>query len=173
MTFRLRRWPPGAVSGSIVSTDGQAGWRPVRIMAEDAADTPLEQEIATTVTDRAGRLFSRRACRPLFDPRGQGGAASRRPVGSINRYPHRERNDLVSRTGKCPLVYGPVDVRWATFPLAVGRDDISNLSLTLRSGLTIVGRAEFVGAREKPGARLYAGPGHHLTQQRRQRASRK
>src|SRR4051812_1805864 len=52
--FQLVPVPTRRVSGVIVSTDGSPGGIPVRLMAEDAADTPLEQEVATTITDRAG-----------------------------------------------------------------------------------------------------------------------
>ncbi len=147
------------VSGSIVSTDGQVGSIPVRVMAEDAADTPLEQEIATTVTDRAGAfvfpavpvgLYSIRVVKGVRPPDGLSGASTVILIGS--------GTISSAELANARLYTDPSIVRWATFPLAVGRDDISNLSLTLRSGLTIVGRAEFVGAREKPGARLMQVP---------------
>ena len=46
-------------------------------------------------------------------------------------------------------------LRWATVPLAVGRDDIADLSITLQGGLRVIGRVEFEGVSQRPtGARL-------------------
>jgi hypothetical protein len=54
--------------------------------------------------------------------------------------------------------FDTLNLRWASYPLAVGRDDISNLSMTLRSGLGILGRAEFIGTHERPGTRMMQVP---------------
>ena len=147
------------VSGVIVSADGQVSAIPVRLMAEDAAGTPLEQEIAATVTDRAGAfvfptvpvgLYSTRVVKGARPPDGLAGTATivHTGGGTISSADRLRGGLFVDFS----------TVRWASVPLAVGRDDISNLSLTLRSGLSIIGRAEFVGAREKPGARLMQVP---------------
>ena len=44
------------------------------------------------------------------------------------------------------------------FPIAVGRDDIANLSIPLRPGLGLIGRAEFAGSRDRPPTRLVQVP---------------
>jgi hypothetical protein len=147
------------VSGVIVSADGQVGAIPVRLMAEDAADTPLEQEIATTVTDRAGAfvfpavpvgLYSIRVVKGARLAGGRAGSSTviHTAAGTISSA------DLVNDR----VFFDSSSVRWSSFPLAVGRDDISNLSITLRSALGILGRAEFVGARARPGTHLTQVP---------------
>src|SRR5262245_20961616 len=143
------------VSGVVLNADGPPGAIPVRLMAEDAADTPLEQEIATTVTDRAGAfvfpavpvgLYSIRVVQGV---RLLGGLAGTSTViqtggGTISSA------DLISAR----LYLDLFNVRWTSFPVGVGRDDISNLSITLRPGLNIRGRAEFVGTRDRPAPQL-------------------
>ena len=147
------------VSGVIVSNDGQPGGFPVRLMAEDAADTPLEQEVATTVTDRAGAfvfpavpvgLYSIRVVKGGRLVNGLAGTSTiiQTGGGTISSA------DLMSAN----LYMDSFSVRWASFPVAVGRDDISNLSITLRPGLGLTGRAEFAGSREGPRARLTQVP---------------
>ena len=145
------------VSGVVVSADGNVAAIPVRLMTEDAADTPLEQEIATTVTDRAGAfafpavpvgLYSIRVVKGARLAGGLAGTSTaiQTGAGTISSA------DLIN-TGLY-LDSLNLNVRWASLPLAVGRDDVSNLSITLRSGLGLVGRAEFVGTHEKAVPRL-------------------
>jgi hypothetical protein len=147
------------VSGVIVSTDGQAGGVPVRLMAEDAVDTAVEQEVATTVTDRAGAfvfpavpvgLYSLRVVKGGRPVNGLAGTSTTIHTGGGTI----SSADLMSTN----LFVDSFSLRWASFPVAVGRDDISNLSITLRPGLGLTGRTEFAGSRERPGTRLTQVP---------------
>jgi hypothetical protein len=147
------------VSGVIVSNDGQPGGIPVRLLAEDAADTPLEQEVAATVTDRAGAfvfpavpvgLYSLRVVKGGRPVNGLAGTSTIVQTGGGTI----ASADLVSAN----LYLDAFSVRWASVPIAVGRDDISNLSISLRPGLGLTGRAEFAGTREGPSARLAQVP---------------
>ena len=147
------------VSGVISSPDSPAGALPVRIMAEEGVDTPLEQEIATTLTDRSGGfvfpavpvgLYSIRVVRSARLPGALAGTSTivHTGGGTISSA------DLMG----AQFFMDSSSVRWASFPLAVGRDDISNLSIPLRFGLTINGRSESVGPRDKPGPGLTQVP---------------
>ena len=153
--FQLLPVATRRVAGVIVSSDGQAGALPVRIVTEDSADTPLEQEIATTMTDRAGAFVFPAVPVGLYTIRVVKGV---RPVGGLTG-----TSTVIDTSAgavaspdrlSAGLYLDPFNVRWASAPLAVGREDISNLSIVLRASLNLVGRAEFVGARERPGTRL-------------------
>ena len=148
------------VSGVIATTDIQPGGIPVRLMAEDAADTPLEQEVATTVTDRTGAfvfpavpvgLYSLRAVKGGQPPTGLSGTSTiiRTGTGTISSADMLNVGFYINSSSS---------VRWASLPLAVGRDDISNLSIALRPGLSLIGRAEFAGSRDRAGVRLTQVP---------------
>ena len=147
------------VSGVIVSTDSPPGALPVRIMAEESVETPLEQEIATTLTDRSGAfvfpavpvgLYSIRVVRSARLPGALAGTSTivHTGGGTISSA------DLIG----AQFYVDTSSVRWASVPLAVGRDDISNLSIPLRFGLSITGRSESVGPRDKPGPGLTQVP---------------
>jgi hypothetical protein len=157
--FQLTPVATRRVAGVIVSTDGQAGGLPVRIMAEESADTPLEQEVASTVTDRAGAFVFPAVPVGLYSIRVVKGA---RPAGGLSggvTVVHTAAGPISSAELDSGRLYlDPSLPRWASYPLAVGRDDISNLSITLRPGLGILGRAEFVGTRERPGTRMAQVP---------------
>lgn len=157
--FQLTPVATRRVAGVIVSADGQSGGLPVRIMAEESADTPLEQEVASTVTDRAGAFVFPAVPVGLYSIRVVKGA---RPAGGLSgglTIIHTAAGPISSAELDSGRFYFNTSVlRWASYPLAVGRDDISNLSITLRSGLGILGRAEFTGTRERPGTRMTQVP---------------
>jgi hypothetical protein len=136
------------ISGVVVGADNQTAI-PVRLMAEDAGDALLEQEIATTVTDRAGAfvfpavpvgLYSIRVVQGARLLGGRTGTSTviQTAAGTISSA------DLMSIS-----LLSDFSVRWASSPLAVGRDDISNLSIALRPGLNLFGRGEFVSTQAK------------------------
>jgi len=147
------------VSGVIVSGDGQPGGMPVRLMAEDAVDTPLEQEVASTVTDRAGAFVFPAVPVGLYSLRVVKGGRLQNGLAGTSTIIHTGAGtissaDLVSAN----LYIDSYSLRWASFPIAVGRDDIANLSIPLRPGLGLIGRAEFAGSRDKLPARLAQVP---------------
>jgi len=157
--FQLTPVATRRIAGAIVSADGQPGGLPVRLMAEESADTPLEQEVASTVTDRAGAFVFPAVPVGLYSIRVVKGA---RPAGGLSgglTVVQTATGSISSAELDSRRFYFETSVlRWASYPLAVGRDDISNVSITLRSGLGILGRAEFVGTRERPGTRMTQVP---------------
>src|SRR3954462_3171438 len=139
------------VSGMIVSSDGQTGGIPVRLMVEDSADTPLEQEVATTVTDRAGAFVFPAVPVGLYSIRVVKGGRLPNGLAGTSTIINTGAGVIASADLASPSLYmDSFSLRWASVPMAVGRDDISNLSITLRPGLGLTGRAEFAGSREKP-----------------------
>ncbi len=147
------------VSGVLVSADGQIGGIPVRMVAEDAEDTPLELEVATTVTSRTGAFVFPAVPVGFYSIRVvKGLPLAGGPTGTTTII-HTGSGSTLS-SADSPAVRTPLDLfqgqaRWATVPVAVGRDDIANLSITLQAGLRVTGRIEFEGVSPKPtGMRL-------------------
>ena len=151
------------VSGVLVDADGQIAGIPVRIVAEDADDTPLELEVATTITSRTGTfvfpavpvgLYSIRVLKVVPVVGRAAGATTIIHTGSGATL---TSTDTLPVVPQLDLLQAPV--RWATVPLAVGRDDIADLSITLQGGLRATGRVEFEGVSQKPtGVRLTQVP---------------
>jgi hypothetical protein len=157
--LQLMPVPTRRVSGVIVGPDGQNGALPVRILAEEGVETPLEQEIATTVTDRAGAFVFPAVPVGLYSIRIVKGAKPLNGLAGTSTIIHTAGGTVSSPDVLSSNLYiDSFAVRWASVPLAVGRDDISNLSIALRFGLGVRGRAEFTGTRERPGARLMQVP---------------
>ena len=99
------------VSGALVSPDGQIAGIPIRMVAEDAEDAPLELEVATTMTSRTGSFcVSGRAGRALLGPSGEGRAEWRRSDGrGGDDHSYRFRCDaLLRRFARRADAAGPV-----------------------------------------------------------------
>jgi Carboxypeptidase regulatory-like domain len=143
------------VSGVIVTNDTVRGGIPVRLMVEDAADAPLEQEVATTVTDRAGAFVFPAVPVGLYSLRVIQGGRLASGLAGTSTIIHTSAGTISSADRASMNVFmDSFSLRWASFPIAVGRDDIANLSIALRPGLNLTGRAEFTGSRERPAPRL-------------------
>ena len=148
------------VSGVLVSPDGQISGVPIRMVAEDAEDAPLELEVATTMTSRQGTFVFPAVPVGLYSVRVvKGLTAGRGATGDTTTIIHTGSGATLSSADSpgARIQMDPFQAlgRWASVPLAVGRDDIANLSITLQTGLRITGRIEFEGLTAKPtGARL-------------------
>jgi hypothetical protein len=142
------------VSGVLASADGQISGIPIRLLAEDAEDTPLELEVATTVTSRSGAFTFPAVPVGLYSIRVVKGVPLAGGLTGTTTVIHTGSGVTLSSADTIsPRMYvDSSSARWATVPLAVGRDDIANLTLTLQTGLRITGRAEFEGASQKPSA---------------------
>ncbi|OFW06599.1 MAG: hypothetical protein A3H96_13115 [Acidobacteria bacterium RIFCSPLOWO2_02_FULL_67_36] len=146
------------VSGVLGGADSQVGGIAIRVVPEDVEDSPIDLEVASTVTSRTG-TFTFPALpvgHYLFQ------AIRGLPVASTTTV-HTGSGGSFSAIGtpgtRTPFGYGLTSIWWASVPLAVGRDDIDNLSLRLLPGLRVTGRAEFEGTRQKPaGVRLMQVP---------------
>jgi len=124
-------------------------------MVEDAADAPLEQEVATTVTDRAGAFVFPAVPVGLYSLRVIQGGRLASGLAGTSTIIHTSAGTISSADRASMNVFmDSFSLRWASFPIAVGRDDIANLSIALRPGLNLTGRAEFTGSRERPAPRL-------------------
>jgi hypothetical protein len=157
--FQLAPVATRRVSGAIVTNDAQRAGIPVRLMAEDGADTPLEQEVATTVTDRAGAFVFPAVPVGLYSLRVIQGGRLLTGLAGTSTIVYTGAGTISSADlANANLYTDAFSLRWASFPVAVGRDDISNLSITLRPGLGLTGRAEFAGSRDGPRARLTQVP---------------
>jgi hypothetical protein len=148
------------VSGVLISPDGQIAGIPIRMVAEDAEDAPLELEVATTMTNRLGTFVFPAVPVGLYSVRVvKGSTAGRGAAGAATTIIHTGSGATLS-SGDSPGARMQLDpfqpsAHWANVPLAVGKDNIANLSITLQTGARVTGRIEFEGLSPKPtGARL-------------------
>jgi hypothetical protein len=158
--LHLRPVATRRVSGTLTSADGTVGGLAVRLLSEDADDTPLDFEVATTVTGRNGTfvmpavpvgLYSIRAVRGVMVAGGSLPAAT-----VINTASGATLS--VAETFDSRLYVNYSGVRWTSAPVAVGRDDVDGVNLSLQPGLRISGRVEFEGAGARPLSRLAQVP---------------
>jgi hypothetical protein len=124
------------VSGTLVDNTGAVPNFGVHLMPADSGDGASVLEVATTATDARGAFVF-----PLV------------PSGSYSI--------LAVRTGAAPGGPGPAPEprtvsempgAWASQPLEVGDAKISNVVLTLRPGIRLTGKVDFVGSAERPAA---------------------
>jgi hypothetical protein len=153
----VRTTPTFQISGVVAGPDGPAAFHAVHLLQPDSADAPLF-DVATAVTDAAGAFV-------LYGvPSGQYVARVVRtqwPTGP-------ERRLAVTAGGATPSVAivtgsaGPPAVSdepvlHASQPVTVADTAVRNLSLTLRAGPRLAGRAEFDGNAPRPVADQWQG----------------
>jgi hypothetical protein len=144
--------PTRRVSGVLTSPDGQTSGLNVRLLAEDAEDTPLELEVATTVTSRNGSFVFPAIPVGLYSIRVMKGIPLAGGLSGTTTVIQTASGATVSSPDTIdPRLYvNPNAALWTSVPVAVGRDDMENVTLALQTGLRIAGRAEFEGAGQKP-----------------------
>jgi hypothetical protein len=152
--------PTRRVSGAITSPDGQVSGITVRLLAEDAEEAPLELEVATTVTSRNGSFVFPAVPVGLYSISVVKGVPLAGGLSGTTTVIHTAGATVSSADTVDPRLYVDLSgVRWTNLPLAVGRDDIVNLTVPLQTGLRIVGNAMFESAAQKPpGSRLSQVP---------------
>ena len=143
------------VSGEVTSPDGPAAYYAVHLIAADAADAPLF-DAATAVTDAAGTFtfFSvtpgQYVVRVVKTP---GRAAGGLGVGSAGG-DSDARILIMGRGGPSPVPTEPL--LSATQAVTVGEHDVPGITLALRAGPRVTGRAQFVGGAPPPSATAWA-----------------
>jgi hypothetical protein len=154
--LQIKPMPMSRVSGVVMGPDGPASTIAVRLIPAEAEASATEIDTASTVTDRNGQFTL------LGVPPGQ-------YVLRITKVPRpstpaRDMTIVQSGTGVMigtigdPLA-GPPPIPtdptlWAVQPIAVGRSDVSGVTVSLRTGLRVTGRVEFDGTKEKPTAQM-------------------
>lgn len=150
----LRRVPTVAVSGAITSSAGPAADYAIRLIRSDTGDIMQEPEGALAMSDATGSFMF------LAVPSGQ-------YVIQAVRVPRQEQIVVdTPRPVPAPTMINgqmvmamPPSVQtsqvtepllWANVPVSVGDADVHGISLTLREGLTVSGRLDFVGSRPRP-----------------------
>jgi hypothetical protein len=143
------------VSGMLTSADGQVGGIPIRLLAEDVENSPLELEVATTVTARSGAFVFPAVPVGSYSIRVLKGVPAA-GLSNITTVIQTGFGATISsaETPSPRLYVDSYSMRWAIVPLTVGRDDITNLTVTLQTGLRVAGRAEFEGMGQKPTGQL-------------------
>jgi hypothetical protein len=152
--LQLRPVSMSKVSGTVVGPDGPAANMALHLVPAESELGTMEADAATTITDRNGAftlpgvppgqylLRTIKVPRPIF---ANTGTTTIVQTGT---------GVMMSTTGgeqaaPPPMPAGPT--LWAEIPLSVGRLDVTDLTIPLRTGLRVSGRVEFEGTKEKPG----------------------
>jgi hypothetical protein len=151
--LQLRPVPMSKVSGTVVGPDGPAAHMALHLVPVESELGTMEVDAATTITDRNGAftllgvppgqylLRTMKVPRPIFPNTGTTTIVQTGTGGmtmSMGGEP----------SAPPPMPTGPT--LWAEIPLPVGRLDITDVTIPLRTGLRVSGRVEFDGTKEKP-----------------------
>jgi hypothetical protein len=154
--LQVKPMPMSRVSGVVLGPDGPASTIAVKLIPAEAEASATDIDTASTITDRNGQFTL------LGVPPGQ-------YVLRITKVPRpstpaRDMTIVQSGTGMMMGTIGdplagpppiPTDpTLWAVQPIAVGRSDVSGVTVSLRTGLRVTGRVEFDGTKEKPTAQM-------------------
>jgi hypothetical protein len=147
------------VSGVVMGPDGPAGAISVRLVPADAEPLATDLETATAVTDRTGAFTllgvppGQYMLRVTKTPRNPLSAAGRTTT-IVETGTGGMMMTMSAPTGEASLPPPiPTDpTLWAAVPIAVGRADVTGVTVPLRTGLRVSGRVEFDGTLEKPAA---------------------
>ncbi len=123
--LQLQPVPTLRVSGFVVGPDGAAAGMPIRLWPRALDDFALDQDATTTTADANGAFSF---------PAVPSGHYSLR-VSSVQAVPEGS-------------VSSPQTARWADVPLAVGKEDVDGVVLTLNDALRIRGHIELENARQ-------------------------
>jgi hypothetical protein len=136
--------------------EGPAATVAVKLIPSEAQATSTDIEAASTLTDRNGQFTV------LGVPPGQYVLRITKvprpdPLSSSNMTIVSSGGGMVMgmsdpSAGPPPIPTDPT--LWAAQPLAVGRADVTSLTISLRTGLRVTGRVDFEGAKERPTAQM-------------------
>jgi hypothetical protein len=158
LDLHLLAVPTRRVSGAVSGPDRQFGGIAVRIVPEDADDSPIDLEVASTVTSRDGTFSFPAVPIGNYLIRVTSGVALTGAVTGTTLI-QTAAGVTIASPDTLPMRLSPTsmffDTRWVNQPLAVGRDDLSGVTVRLQFGLRVAGRVEFEGVGPKPtGPRL-------------------
>jgi hypothetical protein len=132
--------------------DGPASAAPVKLIPAEAEASSLEIDTASTITDRNGMFTllgvpaGQYTLRITKVPRPATPSTTTTIVSSGTGMMMGMAGD--PQAGPPPIPTDPT--LWAVQPVAVGRSDVPNVTISLRTGLRVSGRVEFEGSKEKP-----------------------
>jgi hypothetical protein len=151
--FTIKAVRTVTVSGMLTDSNGPAVSTLVTLVPAEAGDLVSPIETANAVTDGSGHFqFSRvpagqYSLRAVKSPRGApGGDVQTFQMGGATMV---VRSVIRSDGGAVPPL--PADpTMWTDAPVAVGTSDIMDLAVTLRPGVRVGGRVEFIGSATRP-----------------------
>lgn len=151
--FSIRPVPTSRVGGTVVGPDGPVANLPIALSVAGATDTVGDTDaVAGTVTDGTGAFlfpavpmgqYTLRSVKPPASP--SRGVSSVIQIGSSMAV-----GTVFSSGPEGPQPLPTEPTLSTSTPLAVGRNDISNLALVLHPGPRVSGRAEFDGTAARP-----------------------
>jgi hypothetical protein len=153
--LQLRPAPMSKVSGLVIGPDGPAANMALHLVPAESESGPMEPDAATTLTDRNGAftllgvppgqylLRTTKVPRPVFPNTGTTTIIQTGTGGMM-------MSTLGGGEPPAPPPMPADPTLWAEVPLSVGRADVTDLTIPLRTGLRVSGRVEFDGTKEKP-----------------------
>jgi hypothetical protein len=152
--LQIRPVPMSKVSGTVVGPDGPAANMALHLVPAESELGIMEVDAATTITDRHGAFTL------LGVPPGQYLLRTMkvpRPIvantGTTTIVQTGTGGMMMSTLGGEPPAPPPMPTDptlWAEVPVSVGRLDVTDMTVPLRTGLRVTGRLEFEGTKEKP-----------------------
>jgi protocatechuate 3,4-dioxygenase beta subunit len=148
----LKFLPTANVSGRLLTPEGPGANYALHLVPSTTGDMTVDPDVAVAITDREGTFMflgvpaGQYVIQTVRPPRARAVATRAVMGGGVATY-------TMMTTGTAPAGEPTL---WAAVPLSVGGEDVSDLTISLREGLTISGRAEFEGAAERPPAERLA-----------------
>jgi hypothetical protein len=152
--LQLRPVPMSKISGTVVGPDGPAANMALHLVPAESEPGTMEVDAATTTTDRSGAFTL------LGVPPGQYLLRTMK----VPRPNYRDTSTTtIVQTGAGSVMMStlsgdapappPMPIEptlWAEVPVSVGRADLTDMTIPLRTGLRVSGSVEFDGTKEKP-----------------------
>ena len=142
------------VSGTLMAPDGPAAWHSIHLVQAETDDAPLV-DVSTAVTDQSGGFtffgvppgqYIARVVRVPW-PAGPGGRLG--IAGGTGAIPYIANFSLMP-AGDAPIPVPTDPLLHASEPVTVGAGHLRDLSVTMRPGPRVTGRAVFEGSAAMP-----------------------
>jgi len=159
--FRLAPVRALTVAGVVTGPDGPAANVQLQLLPADAGDLVSPIEVATTSTNANGAFTfvmvpaGQYMLRALRQGRGGGPTMSFTQTGASGGATFTVRQEVTgtAMSGMAGQGGGPapeMPTMWADTPVGVGTRDVFDLTVTLRTGLTVSGTVGFTGTAAQP-----------------------
>jgi hypothetical protein len=163
--MQLRLVPALNISGHLMTPDGPAVNWGVHLVPGDTSDLSSDPDIATSITNADGEFMflavpaGQYVIQTVRVPRPGPGSGAQTFVfsnggGGTGTVSFSSTLNVASSPGATPQPPPqPTDpTLWTATPVVLGSDDITDLTISLRTGFKMSGRVEFQGSAERPPA---------------------
>ena len=162
--MQLRMVPALNITGHLMMPDGPAMNWGVHLVPGDTSDLSADPDVATSITNSDGEFAflavpaGQYVIQTVRVPRPGPGAGAQTFVfstggGGAGTVAFSSNVSVSSTNGTPQPPPLPTDpTLWTATPIVLGSDDISDLTISLRSGFKVSGRVEFQGSADRPPA---------------------